>query len=893
MSLAAGDLVRLAEADTRGELIGKVERVGRHQARVLFRRLPWTPPSVALPEMRDFPIEQLELVRDPWSDMANGRWSELEAVRLRVRCAELWIGNQHGQLGNARTDLLPHQVCLVHEVVERKRRRVLIAEEVGMGKTIETGMIIHALVQRRELERCLVVCPAGQISQWQEELEDKLRVRFEVYRHDIDGQRAFSYPRVIASLDTLKLDAPTKHLRGKSHLEILLEAPNWDLVVFDEAHRLTARDYGRKTEKTLNYRLAEQLSQRTRDFILLTGTPHDGNDGKFRNLLKALEPDVSFSRQQPGIFFGDLILKNRKSEVRDATGELLFKQVKVEKMSLAALDSGEAQFHSALTQYLREGYGVAEKDPADPRNRALGFVMVTFQKLASSSAAAVRAALQKRLTRLRKIEMIVASMESELESSEDSRFVGEEEERTLEELQAKLLRDAFTASEVKMLQELLECPILAEAKWNELCRLINAGIQSNVSEKFLIFTEYRGTLSFLEKSLTQRHGVGSVATIQGGMGVEARREAMRRFRDDPACRFLVSTEAGGEGINLQFCSIVVNYDLPWNPFRVIQRIGRVHRIGQQRDMQVFNYRLHNELDQRLSECHEQRVELSVTRLSEVTGLVPSDVRDQLLGFAQEFINYDKIFADSLARANTRSSEEEISEGIRRAEEAFKVAYETVFKHAVAPFNPERFDKLVGGSLTLDSLHEWLDVWLKTNGRRLMHREDEDLYDFLLPEFLKHRFPVGERSVKGTFDRARAMRESSVPLLAFGHPAIDTIGRQAMSSDAGGFVSAALFPHDEPEFDVLVVALLQTKSHDGASAHRLLHIKRDLSGTWSFADPALLDRLGENTNKAVAFTPEGLSDSFEAFVQNQFPDLDFAADQLHYVAALFSSPCSHV
>jgi superfamily II DNA or RNA helicase len=893
MNLAVGDLVRLAEADTRGELIGKVERVGRHQARVLFRRLPWTPPSVALPEMRDFPIEQLELCRDPWSDLANGRWSELEAVRLRVRCAELWVGNQHGQLGNARTDLLPHQVCLVHEVVERKRRRVLIAEEVGMGKTIETGMIIHALVQRRELERCLVVCPAGQISQWQEELEDKLRVRFEVYRQDLDGQRAFSYPRVIASLDTLKLDAPTKKLRGKSHLEILLEAPDWDLVVFDEAHRLTARDYGRKTEKTLNYRLAEQLSQRTRDFILLTGTPHDGNDGKFRNLLKALEPEVSFSRQQPGIFFGDLILKNRKSEVRDATGELLFKQVKVEKMSLAALDSGEAQFHSALTQYLREGYGVAEKDPADPRNRALGFVMITFQKLASSSAAAVRAALQKRLTRLRKTEAIAAPMESDVESSEDSRFVGEEEERTLEELQSKLLRDAFTASEVKMLQELLECPILAEAKWNELCRLINAGIQSNVSEKFLIFTEYRGTLSFIEKSLTQRHGEGSVATIQGGMGVEARREAMRRFRDDPVCRFLVSTEAGGEGINLQFCSVVVNYDLPWNPFRVIQRIGRVHRIGQQRDMRVFNYRLHNELDERLSECHEQRVESSVARLSEVTGLVPSDVRDQLLGFAQEFINYDRIFADSFAKASAKSSEDEISEGIRRAEEAFKVAYETVFKHAVAPFNPERFEKLVGGGLTLDALRQWLEAWLKAKGRRLMHREEEHLDEFLLPESLKYRFPAGERSVKGSFDRARAVRDPSVPLLAFGHPAIDTIARQAVSTDAGAFVATFQSPQGEPALDAIVVALLQTESHEGASAHQLLHIKRDPSGAWSVAAPSLMDRLSESEKHTVALTPKDLRESFEEFVQNQFPELDFVADQLHYVAVLLRSGHYHV
>lgn len=879
MSFKEGDLVRLSEIDARGELIGKIERLGRHQARVSFRRLPWTPPMVAIPEAREFPIEQLEPCRDPWSDLVNGKWSDLESVRLRVRCAELWLGNAHGQLGNARTDLLPHQVCLVQEVVERARRRVLIAEEVGMGKTIETGMIIHALTQRRELERCLVVCPAGQIAQWQEELEEKLRVRFEIYRQDVDGQRAFTYPKVIASLDTLKLDAPTKRLRGKSHLEILLEAPEWDLVVFDEAHRLTARDYGTTTQKTLNFRLAEELSKRTRDFILLTGTPHDGNDSKFRNLLKALEPEVCFSRQEQGIFFGDLILKNRKSKARAADGELLFRDVAVEKMSLPALRSGEAQFHASLNSYLEEGYGVAEQDPNNPRNRALGFVMITFQKLASSSVAAVRSALLKRLRRLK--EQIVETEPT----LEDSRFEGEAEELSAEEVQSKLLRDAFTASEIQMLQELVDFPVPEEAKWKELCRLIGAGLAANSAEKFLIFTEYRGTVAFLKSALIGLNGDGCVATIMGGMSTDNRRTTMQRFKEDPACRFLISTEAGGEGINLQFCNIVVNYDLPWNPFRVVQRIGRVHRIGQQRDMQIFNYRLHSDVDERLSNCHELRVDTAVTRLSEVTGLDASDIRDQLLGFAQEFINYDKIFADARKRTSARSSEDEIAEGVKRAEQAFQAAYETIFKHSVAPFNPERFEKIVGKSLTLEDLRDWLDSWLKANGRRLMHRQENDLYEFLLPESVKHRVSSGERTVKGTFDRTRAIRDTAIPLLAFGHPIIEMIARQATSTDAAGFLAATDPPEENSGFDVMVVALLQTEAHDGASAHQLLYVTRNHGGTWSLADRKSLGNLRESAAKTTPILHPALRSSLEEFIQNQFPDIDFAADHLHYIAII--------
>lgn len=210
----------------------------------------------------------------------------------------------------------------------------MIAEEVGMGKTIETGMIIHALIQRRELNRCLIICPAGLINQWQEELESKLKIPFRVYRQDVGGSQAFTHPRVIASLDTVKLNKPSWMLGNKSQREILLSAPDWDLVVFDEAHRLTAKTYGRKTEKTLNYRLAEALCERTRDFLFLTGTPHDGNDSKFRNLLKALDPEVDFDSSESERFFGKLILKNRKSKAIGADGRKLFKEVQAKKIPL-------------------------------------------------------------------------------------------------------------------------------------------------------------------------------------------------------------------------------------------------------------------------------------------------------------------------------------------------------------------------------------------------------------------------------------------------------------------------------------------------------------------------------------------------------------------------------
>lgn len=884
MSLQPGDIVRLKDADALNPIVARVERVGIHQTRVQFMRLPWTRTDCELPEVREFPHDQLIKCRDPWSDVGEARWSTPEACRLKVRAAELWLSNGQGQLGSARTDLLPHQVCLVHDVVERKVRRVLIAEEVGMGKTIETGMIVHALLQRRELNRCLVVCPAGQIRQWQEELEDKLDVRFEIYRHDVDGHRAFSFPMVIASLDTLKLDAPTQRLRGKSHFGVLLGAPAWDLVVFDEAHRLSAKDYGTKTEKTLNYRLAEALCERTRDFLFLTGTPHDGNDSKFRNLLKTLDPKVVFSRQENGTFFGDIILKNRKSDARDAEGERLFKRVSVNNRWLDPLPDGEQQFHAKLISYLREGYGVAGQDPMNPRSRALGFVMTTFQKLASSSIAAVRNALAKRLSLLETGTPITnGSIEN------DARFEGELEEDESRKQQAAQLRQAFIRTEITMLRELVDFEVPREQKLEELRKLAQEISASDSAEKFLIFTEYRGTVAFLKSTLEDIYGEGCVAVIMGGMSADDRKDAIQRFRDARDCRFLISTEAGGEGINLQFCNIVVNYDSPWNPFRVVQRIGRVHRIGQKRNMQIFTFRLRNELDQRLTECHESRVDVAVSRLTQVTGLDAADIRDQLLGLAQEFIDYEKLYRQTLKDSESKSSEAEIAEGLQKAEQAFQLAYDTIFKHAISPFNPDRFKKLVRHNLSLDDLHQWLDEYLKSQGRRLLYRDAEDLYEFQVPEALKHHLPPDRRTAKGTFDRKRAIRESSTALFAFGHETIDLLLRAALAPDSDGSAAVAQSSPDRSTTSATVSVLLRQAEHAGSSAYRLLTVDCRKDVGCLLPEQTFPSDLKPSSVLPGSLDTVQLKQTVTKFLAGQFPEIDFITDKIYWLSVCILDP----
>ena len=683
---------------------------------------------------------------------------------------------------------------------------------------------------------------------------------------------------MIASLDTVKLDEPSKVLKDKSHREVLLSAPDWELVVFDEAHRLTAKTYGQKTKKTLNYRLAEALCERTRDFLFLTGTPHDGNDSKFRNLLKALDPEVDFDSSKSKHFFGKLILKNRKSQAIGADGKKLFKEVQVKKIPLSLLQNGEAQFHDTLTAYLREGYGVAERDPSNIRNRAIGFVMTTFQKLATSSIEAVKKALQKRLNLLESQDQPADKV------LEDERFKGEEEESKSEEIQNRQLRKAFVDEELKKLRELVNHPVSAEAKWMELCRLLDGITNQKPQEKFLIFTEYRGTVAFLKQGLESRYGDNTVAIIMGGMNADARKESIDKFQKDSSCRFLISTQAGGEGINLQFCHIMVNYDLPWNPFRVVQRIGRIHRIGQQRDMRVFNFQILNPLDAKLSNSHENRVENAAKHLSKVTGLDIEDVRGQLLGFAQEFIDYEAVYRDAIRKGNTRESEAEIARGIKEAEKAFELAYHTVFRHATAPFNPARFQSLIGCGLTLEDMRVWLEDYLKSQGRKLMWRKDKQLWEFLIPEKIKHLLPAGEKKAMGTFEREMAMRHPGIELLAFGHPAMDIILRSVLLPNEAG--SAVLSkPGNTGGIGFSAWLLMRDETPAGASTFRLLSVRRNQSG-WELPKNLEMPSELNNLSDTVGGDLSDLKSEIVKFLKSQFPKVDFLEDQIYWLACVF-------
>lgn len=767
--------------------IGVVQKVRGEQIKVEFHPTIFSKPPYVT-ETRILNGKELRVIKSPLERLKDGEFEEPWRSDLRTRAAELLVYNRDGQLGDARTDLLPHQISVAHKVVSSPRRRYLIADEVGLGKTVETGMILYALRQRGQARRVLIVPPGGLTLQWQEEMEDKFGLKFAVYREDVNGPLAFEQmDYLIASVDTLKLDRPRKGGRQEGHKTMLLGAHDWDVIIFDEAHKLSAKTWSeKKTEKTLNYHLAEDLRERCRALILLTATPHQGDESKFQNLVSLLHPDVTFEESaQTGngdgpVLFTDLILRNRKSKVTDAEGNPIFKGMDVHPARVDLLGDGEQRFHESLESYLRGGYGFAYQDPSDTQRKAIGFVMTTFQKLAASSTRAIKDALEKRVANL---QATAKENEDTHENEYDARHEGEFEAR-----RAGQDRQAFIETEVGMLKKLLAIEVPRDAKQGMLSKIVASVSTDDPDQLILIFTEYLATQDFLIELLEEDYGEGCTARIRGGMSMWDKKKSIANFRDNPKVRFLVSTEAGGEGINLQFAHVMINYDLPWNPFRLAQRYGRLYRYGQDKRVQIFNFQNVGTIEDKVREYLEEKTKTAAERLSGVTGETPTEIKEGLLGLFEEHLNYEKIYRDGLAKGNIKPSQKEIDKAVRQAEESYKIAYATLFSKDIAPFNPDRFKHEVQSPLDLEDVRTFVLEFVRREGRKVVESED-GTFQFLLPESLKGVEGLKPRYEKVTFDRKVAIRNSDMEFMALGHPFTNVALKYCGSADFGGLAGA--------------------------------------------------------------------------------------------------------
>jgi SNF2 family DNA or RNA helicase len=571
----------------------------------------------------------------PWSFDGDGALFRLVSEAHRIRLAYLFdpVLAIHTSL----VEPLPHQITAVYEaMLPRQPLRFLLADDPGAGKTIMAGLFIKELLARGDLQRCLIVCPGSLVEQWQDELYRRFQLPFEIMTNDkLEAARTgnwfFENRLVIARLDKAARDEA---------VQAQLAAPgcSWDLVVVDEAHKMSATFFGGEVKYTKRYRLGQLLSGLTRHFLLLTATPHNGKEEDFQLFLALLDGDRFEGRFRDGVHavdVSDLMRRMVKERLVKFDGAPLFPE-RIAHTVPYRLSDAEARLYKEVTDYVRDEFNRADALQDEKRARTIGFALTILQRRLASSPEAIYKSLHRRRerldSRLREMELLwrggitpapvglVPALDPEdledLEDAPETEVVAAEEEilddataaRTIGELQAEiaiLKRLEGLAQTVRRSGE--------DRKWRELATLLaeiftQAAVARNVSEKpsaydgsplqtplasprqkLVIFTEHRDTLHYLIERIATLLGRGSaVVTIHGGLGREERRKAQETFLHDPEVQVLVATDAAGEGINLQRAHLMVNYDLPWNPNRIEQRFGRIHRIGQTEVCHLWN-----------------------------------------------------------------------------------------------------------------------------------------------------------------------------------------------------------------------------------------------------------------------------------------------------------------
>ncbi len=603
--------------------------------------------------------EDLDLLDSLAARLSAGRLDPALHVVARIlgHCIRS-VNNAWGVFARSRIALLPHQLWVCKRVLESWPTRWLVADDVGLGKTIEAGLILTPLLSSGRVRRLLILAPAGLVEQWQLRLREMFDIRVARYVPDVDTQADDfwnTHDRVIASAHTVRLD---RHGRW----ERMRQAEPWDLVFIDEAHHMNVDEDG---HRTLAFQLVESLQEhgRVRSLVLFTGTPHRGKDYGFLSLLKLLRPDDFDPEQSLADQLGKLrsvMIRNNKQSVTDMSGKRLFTPVRSRRETYA-YSSEEARFYELLTNFIATGKayaaGLGQKDQS-----TVYLILITMQKLASSSVAAVRRALQRRLARLRDAEERLDDTAEKVRRVDELRSQDEaanlDEINLLEEQIAEaLVGVSLNPNEIPAIGELLEAAeeVVQETK---IERILNVVDSSFADQSVLFFTEYKATQALLMNALIERYGFGCVTFINGDGFIEGvhgadgeisdlredRTRAAARFNRGQV-RFLVSTEAAGEGIDLQeHCSALIHVDLPWNPMRLHQRVGRLSRYGQMKPVDVVSVRNPDTVESRIWELLDEKLE-RITLAFQGAMDDPEDMRELVIGMASSSV-FTRIFADA-------------------------------------------------------------------------------------------------------------------------------------------------------------------------------------------------------------------------------------------------------
>lgn len=633
---------------------------------------------------------------------------------------------------------LPHQLHVLNRVMSTNNIRYILADEVGLGKTIEAGMVIKELKARGLVRRTLVVCPTGLVTQWSAEMQEKFHEKFQVIlpsdydtihrltdSDDVYGQ----YDQVISPMDSIK---PLEKHAGwteerveQYNQERIYSIINsgWDLIIIDEAHRVAG-----SSGEVARYKLGYLLSQASPYLLLLTATPHNGKTEPFLRLVRLLDEDAfpnakSVIKEQVAPF----LIRTEKREAIDNNGNLLFKNrfTHLVELTWDERHTYQRQLYEMVTSYVSKTYNKALRNRK--KNMCLIFLLIIMQRMVTSSTAAIRQSLERRLEILKTQNTKLGSLTEE----------------DLAELDIEDgVKDALHAMSLDMEEEISELEnIIAVAKQAEfqhpdvkvetLENTIDTLLNADRNQKIIIFTEFVATQEYLQRLLT---AMGySVTILNGRMSIEERNEALREFRDNT--NVFISTDAGGEGLNLQFSNIIINYDLPWNPMKIEQRCGRVDRIGQTRDVQIFNFIVTDTIENRVREVLEEKLsvilkEMGVDKYSDV---LDSEVAE---------VDFTDVYMRSISRPHRKSDE-----NLCPVESELRQELKNAQKYKSLLHEDKDLTKLVGKESNFDvdsalrKMLTYYDAWQGLDPRLIMDISinDESITRHLNADVIQDRF----------------------------------------------------------------------------------------------------------------------------------------------------------
>ena len=728
------------------------------------------------------------ILSDEWHDPLESI-ARIQALAIRS------VNDVWGVFSLARIALLPHQLWVCRRVVQELPTRWLVADDVGLGKTIEAGLILWTLLSKEAVKRILVLCPASLVEQWQYRLRTMFDIRLTIYTAPADKPTTDfwnTHDQVVASLPTLRKDSRDRHKR-------MFDAEPWDLLIIDEAHHLNADE----KEITLGYSLIDRLineHKKVRSVVFFTGTPHRGKHYQFFALLKLLREDLFDPRQATRSESGlqaqmrslrEVMLRNNKQSVTDMKGNKLFFPTSVSAETYSYSPT-EAKFYEKLTEFILTGKTYAS-NLSDFDQRAVMLILICMQKLASSSVAAIRRALEGRLKRNQenqtnldkalKRKQSIAANELDNEEIQSSDELNELEEQILSLTESvRLVED-----ELPWLESLVEMAknVKAETKVAKIVELVETRF---IDKQVLFFTEYKATQSLLMNALIAQYGDGCVTFINGDKKAEGVRNfkgeesTLRESREDAAkkfnrkeVRFLVSTEAGGEGIDLQDnCYSLIHVDLPWNPMRLHQRVGRLNRYGQKHPVEVMSLRNPDTVETRIWDQLNQKIEKIMQSLDQVMS-EPEDLLQLVLGMTSP-----KLLRDVFSEAADHKNDLETWFDRKTSKFGGKDAIETVreMMGSCDKFDFQQVSALLP-QVDLPDLHSFFTNMLHINKRRIT-QTDQGL-SFLTPDNWRVEPAIQKRYENMHFDReSKRDREGTTStLLGVGHRLFNQALQQAI------------------------------------------------------------------------------------------------------------------